>query len=169
MPAFRNLCLFAIVLCFLAVAFGCGGAEAVRGDDVAGLDNQAMSTGLDRRDLQKMLDENLRALQSSAAGRRWAEESRPAVSVIPMRNETSEHIDSALEALISDVETNLINWGVVRVISLENHHEVHPREADDPARRNARLPRPRAGYHHRARAQHESLHHGRFLDNPDFR
>jgi len=120
MPAFRNLCLSAIVICFSAVVFGCGGAEAVRGDDVAGLDNQAMSTGLDRRDLQKMLDENLRALQSSAAGRRWAEESRPAVSVIPMRNETSEHIDSALEALISDVETNLINWGVVRVISLEN-------------------------------------------------
>jgi hypothetical protein len=108
------------VICFSTIAVGCGGAEAVRGDDVAGLDNQAMSTGLDRRDLQKMLDENLRALQSSAAGRRWAEENRPAVSVIPMRNETSEHIDSALEALISDVETNLINWGVVRVISLEN-------------------------------------------------
>ena len=37
-----------------------------------------------------------------------------------MRNETSEHIDSSLEALISDVETNLINWGVVKVISMEN-------------------------------------------------
>jgi hypothetical protein len=39
---------------------------------------------------------------------------------MPLRNETSEHIDSALDALISDIETNLINWGVVRVISMEN-------------------------------------------------
>lgn len=120
MPAFRTLPLFTILFSTAISSFACGGPEAVRGDDVAGLDYQAMSTGLDRRDLQKMLDENLRALQSSAAGRRWAEEDRPSVSVMPMRNETSEHIDSALEALISDVETNLINWGVVRVISLEN-------------------------------------------------
>ncbi|MBN1655868.1 MAG: penicillin-binding protein activator LpoB [Deltaproteobacteria bacterium] len=120
MSAFRIRCLLGIMLAFSAAFFGCGGAEAVRGDDVEGLDHQAMSTGLDRRDLQKMLDENLRALQSSTAGKRWTAEDRPAVAVIPMRNETSEHIDSALEALISDVETNLINWGVVRVISLEN-------------------------------------------------
>jgi penicillin-binding protein activator len=120
MSALKKLFLLAIGCCLSAVSVGCGGAEAVRGDDVAGLDNQAMSTGLDRRDLQKMLDENLRALQSSGAGKRWAEEGRPSVATIPMKNETSEHIDSALEALISDVETNLINWGVVRVISLEN-------------------------------------------------
>jgi hypothetical protein len=104
----------------VAALAGCGGAQAVRGDDVAGLDNDAMSTGLDRRDLQKMLDENLRAMQGSGAARRWQDEGRPSVAVMPIRNETSEHIDSALEALISDVETNLINWGVVRVISMEN-------------------------------------------------
>jgi uncharacterized protein (TIGR02722 family) len=98
----------------------CGGPEAVRGDDVAGLDNKAMGTGLDRRDLQKMAEENLRALQSSGAAQRWQGEGKPSVAVMPLRNETSEHIDSALDALISDVETNLINWGVVRVISMEN-------------------------------------------------
>jgi len=120
MSALRTTCLLSIALCLFATIQGCGGAEAVRGDDVAGLDHQALSTGLDRRDLQKMLDENLQALQSSGAARIWQGENRPAVSVLPMRNETSEHIDSALEALISDVETNLINWGVVRVISMEN-------------------------------------------------
>lgn len=120
MPGFYKILLFAVLFGALIGNYGCGGPEAVRGDDVQGLDHQAMSTGLDKRDLQKMLDENLRALQSSGAGKIWAEEGRPAVSVMPMRNETSEHIDSALEALISDVETNLINWGIVKVISLEN-------------------------------------------------
>jgi uncharacterized protein (TIGR02722 family) len=120
MSSLRIVGLFSMVIGAAAAGTGCGGAQAVRGDDVAGLDHDAMSTGLDRRDLQKMLDENLRALQSSGAARRWQEEDRPPVAVIPIRNETSEHIDSSLEALISDVETNLINWGVVRVISMEN-------------------------------------------------
>ena len=120
MSPIRIMVLLSMVVGIAAASFGCGGAQAVRGDDVAGLDNDAMSTGLDRRDLQKMLDENLRALQSSGAARRWQQENRPSLAVMPIRNETSEHIDSPLEALISDMETNLINWGVVRVISMEN-------------------------------------------------
>lgn len=97
-----------------------GGPRAVRGDDVAGLDNQAMSTGLDRRDLQKMGNELLQMLQTAPVIQRWQGENRPAIAVLPIRNETSEHIDSGLSALISDIETSLINSGVVRVISHEN-------------------------------------------------
>lgn len=106
----------------LAVVLGgCGGGpRAVRGDDVAGLDNQAMSTGLDRRDLQKMGNELLQMMQTSPVIQRWQAESRPSIAVLPIRNETSEHIDSGLSALISDIETSLINSGVVRVISHEN-------------------------------------------------
>ena len=51
--------------------------------------------------------------------RRWQSENGPAVAVMPLRNETSEHVDSALDALISDIETTLVNAGHVRVISLE--------------------------------------------------
>ena len=120
MSSIRIMVLLSIAIAMAAANLGCGGAQAVRGDDVAGLDADALSTGLDRRDLQKMLDENLRAMQSSGAARRWQEENRPSLAVMPIRNETSEHVDSALDALISDVETNLINWGVVRVISMEN-------------------------------------------------
>lgn len=116
----RPILFSTILSCAVLGSVGCGGAEAVRGDDVAGLDNKAMGTGLDRRDLQKMAEENLRAMQSSGAARTWMGENKPAVAVMPLRNETSEHIDSALDALISDIETNLINWGVVRVISMEN-------------------------------------------------
>jgi uncharacterized protein (TIGR02722 family) len=96
----------------------------VRGEDVKGLDDEAMSTGLDRHDLQKMLHENMEALQKAPVVARWEKENRPTVAVIPMRNETSEHVDSAIEALCSDVETTLVNAGHVRVISLENQPQL---------------------------------------------
>jgi uncharacterized protein (TIGR02722 family) len=104
---------------------GCAsGTRAVRGDDEPGLDYAAMSTGLDRRDLQKMLNENMETMRRSAVVQRWMGENRPPVSVLPMKNETSEHIDGPLQALISDVETKLIEWGGVRVISLENQQDL---------------------------------------------
>src|SRR5215216_160965 len=92
------------------------GPKAVRGEDEPGLDDQAMSTGLDRRDLQKLLHENMKALQAAPVIQRWQKEERPAVAVMPLRNETTEHIDSQLDALISDIETTLVNAGHVRVI-----------------------------------------------------
>lgn len=107
-------------------AFTCAacGPKAVRGTDVAGLDDDAMSTGLDRRDLQRMLKTNLDALQASSAVQRWEGEDRPTVAVLGIKNETSEHIDGALQALISDVETALVNGGHVRVISTEDQPEL---------------------------------------------
>jgi uncharacterized protein (TIGR02722 family) len=98
--------------------------RAVRGDDEPGLDAAAMSTGLDRRDLQRMLNENMEKMRTSAVVQRWMGENRPPVSVLPLKNETSEHIDGPLQALISDVETKLIEWGGVRVISLENQQDL---------------------------------------------
>jgi uncharacterized protein (TIGR02722 family) len=111
----------------LAIALGhltaCG-PKAVRGDEVEGLDDEAMSTGLDRRDLQKMLHENMTALQSAAVVKRWESEDRPAVAVLTLRNDTSEHIDSVLEALISDIETQLVNAGHVRVVTVERQGQL---------------------------------------------
>jgi uncharacterized protein (TIGR02722 family) len=104
---------------------GCGGgAKAVRGSDVQGLDDAAMSTGLDKRDLELMLHENMDSLQNSALVKRWEGENRPAVAVLSMRNDTSEHIDSVLQALITDVETQLVNAGHVRVISRDSQPEM---------------------------------------------
>jgi uncharacterized protein (TIGR02722 family) len=96
----------------------------VRGTAEPGLDHHAKSTGLDTRDLQRMQNENMETMRSSAVVQRWRQEDRPAVSVLPIQNETSEHIDSALNALISDVETQLINWGAVKVISLQNQQQM---------------------------------------------
>lgn len=113
-----------VLVSLLGTLTGCGGPTAVRGSDVAGLDDAAMSTGLDRRDLQQMLKTNLDSLQASGAVRRWESENRPTVSVLPIRNETSEHIDGALDALISDVETELVNAGHVRVISVADQPDL---------------------------------------------
>ncbi len=119
----HSTALFSLTLSCLAIA-GCSNPRAVRGDEVEGLDDQAMGTGLDRRDLQKLLSENMSALETSAAVKRWETESQPKLSVLPFKNETSEHIDSALDALISDVETTLINAGHVTVISLEQQQSL---------------------------------------------
>jgi TolB-like protein len=94
--------------------------KAVRGSDTPGLDYAAMGTGLDRRDLSQMNRENLDAMKNSRVYQVWAGDNRPPVTVLPIRNETSEHIDSALGALISEIETELINTAPVRVISMES-------------------------------------------------
>ena len=86
-----------VLVSLLGTLSACGGPTAVRGSDVAGLDDAAMSTGLDRRDLQLMLKTNLDSLQASGAVRRWEGENRPTVSVLPIRNETSEHIGGGLD------------------------------------------------------------------------
>ena len=52
-------------VCSLVLSAACGGGtRAVRGDDEPGLDYHAMSTGLDRRDLQKMLNEEREAVRA---------------------------------------------------------------------------------------------------------
>jgi uncharacterized protein (TIGR02722 family) len=116
----------AFVLAVAALSFAAcgGGPKAVRGSDVAGLDDEAMGTGLDRRDLQQMLHENMESLQNSALVKRWQGEDRPAVAVLSMRNDTSEHIDGVLNALITEVETSLVNAGHVRVISRDSQPEM---------------------------------------------
>lgn len=119
-----TLSLIAGSLCGGSIGCGGSGPRAVRGSDVAGLDDAAFGTGLDRRDLEKMLDENLDSLRASTMGTLWKQQGRPTLAVLAMRNETSEHIDSALGALITKVETYLVNGGDVRVISRESQPEM---------------------------------------------
>jgi PBP1b-binding outer membrane lipoprotein LpoB len=132
------------LFCCLVVVFasvGCHKPKAVRGSDTPGLDHAAMGTGLDRRDLSQMLRENLDAMKASRVYQVWAGEDRPPVSVLPIQNETTEHIDSALGALITEVETQLLNTAPVRVVSLESQKSLmeeiqrqqHSQGAFDPS------------------------------------
>ncbi len=112
------------VLVVLAFAAGCGGPTAVRGGEVAGLDDQAMGTGLDKRDLMTLLTQNIDALKASSIVKRWEAEQQPTLAVVPLRNETSEHVESALESLTSDIETELVNAGHVQIVSLERQGQI---------------------------------------------
>jgi penicillin-binding protein activator len=118
-------------LCASLLAVACSsGPRAVRGTDQE-LDDQALSTGLDRKDLQGMVKENMAALNDSAIMKELRDnatkiklDERPGLAVLPMENETSEHIDGALSALVSDVETQFVEWGPVRVINVQSQQSL---------------------------------------------
>lgn len=111
----------------LAAASGCQ-PKAVRGGegtDNPGLDNAAMSTGLDRVDLEDLMKKNMAALSTSPIWQNWkGAGSPPVVAIWPIKNDTSEHLDDQMLTLLSDMETELINSGVVAVVSRERQQEL---------------------------------------------
>lgn len=106
------------VLVMASLFAACGKPSYVRDTDVKNIDEYAMSTGLDRRDVERLFDENLKSLMSSAVVSQWKTES-PIVAVFPIANETSEHVDSALGALLAKFETQLVNNAGAQVVDRE--------------------------------------------------
>ena len=122
MIRFSSLLLVSIAS--IGLATGCG-TEVVRGSNDPSIDNAAMSTGIDKDDVQRMLSENLNDLRNRPVVASWQKEGGTAtISVLPFRNETSEHIDSPLHAMLSEAETWLIDTGAVRVVSSERRPEL---------------------------------------------
>ena len=108
-----------------AVCLGGCGPKYVRGSEMKELDDYAMSTGLDKRDLEQLFDENIKSLLESAVVQRWKGEAEPpVVSLFPVANETSEHVRDQLDALLSKVETTLINSGVATVVDRARQNEL---------------------------------------------
>src|SRR5262245_9470219 len=119
----RGFAALAVIVITCAVP-GCG-SSYVRGNEVEGLDDSAMSTGIDKRDMQQLLHENLKSLMSSGIANSWNQDhSRPTLAIYPLANETSEHIDSQLNALLSDVETFMVNSNLVTVVSVERQRQM---------------------------------------------
>jgi uncharacterized protein (TIGR02722 family) len=119
----RTLMVPALVTALLLPLAACGGRQSavyMRGSDVPGLDAPAMSTGLDRRDLDELMEANLTSLFASPfyQGAMRAEE-RPQVAIMPMENYTTEHIAPQLHALIGMVETRMVQSGYFRMIASE--------------------------------------------------
>jgi uncharacterized protein (TIGR02722 family) len=113
----------------LAVAAGSGcRPKAVRGGEGTenpNLDNAAMSTGLDRVDLEDLMKKNMASLTTSPIWNNWkGSGSPPVVAIWPIKNDTSEHLDDQMLTLLSDMETELINSGVVAVVSRERQKEM---------------------------------------------
>jgi len=121
----RRLLSLASIAALTASLAACSGSPAyVRGSDNPDIDEYAMSTGLDKKDLENLFGQNSKSLLESGAMRRWREMSRegkePRLAIFPVKNETSEHVDSQLQALLSKFETDLVNSGYVTVVSYEN-------------------------------------------------
>mgnify|MGYP000423296124 FL=1 len=88
------------------------------------LDQGAMSTTLDRRDLQELMRMNMDKLMSSPWWAQMTQTPGQVVAIWPFKNETSEHIDDQLNTLLADMETELVNGGTVAVVSRERQAEM---------------------------------------------
>jgi uncharacterized protein (TIGR02722 family) len=113
--------------CFALVA-SCGSPQPtyVRGSEVPGVDDAAMGTGLDRRDLEQLLAENMEHFTNSVfyddVGRRVGD--RPTIAIMPMENWTTEHIEPQLHALLGMVETRLVNSNRFTVVAASMRDEI---------------------------------------------
>ena len=113
MPFLRTV-RFALILPLALSPVACG-KEYVRDTNDPTIDNAAMSTGLDKDDVQRMLKENLNNLRAAPIMDLWrTNHGKDTVAIFPFQNSTSEHIDSPLEAVLSEAETWLVEAGYSR-------------------------------------------------------
>lgn len=124
---FLPAALVAVSLLSLGLGTGCK-PKAIRGGEGTenpDFDEGAMSTGLDRKDLQDLMAKNMANLVGSPLWGQWrASAETPIVAIWPIKNDTSEHLDDQMLTLLSDMETELVNSGVVAVVSRERQAEL---------------------------------------------
>jgi PBP1b-binding outer membrane lipoprotein LpoB len=92
------------------------------------LDSYMMSLRFDRKDLDRLYEDNISKMLTARIAKQWEREaaqgSPPVVAIFPMRNETSEHIGAQLDTLLSKFETDLVNQTPADVVSHENQPEL---------------------------------------------
>ena len=118
----------AVAVCFSLVTAACTPVVSRGGDGTANpqLDDAALSTKLDKQDLDYLVDQNLNALYASKF---WSsdvvpEAQKPYVTIFPIRNETTEHLNDQMNTLLSSIETSLVNTGEVNVVSRERQAQM---------------------------------------------
>jgi penicillin-binding protein activator len=106
--------------------FGCGpNKEFVRGTQDPTLDAAAMSTGLDKQDIQRMLSECLNQMRTAPIMSEWrATKPKATVAIFPFLNQTTEHIEPQLDAMLSETEQWLVDSQTVSVISRERQNQM---------------------------------------------
>jgi penicillin-binding protein activator len=112
------------VLTLLIAACQTTGYTINRGDDPT-LDEPAMSTAFDRRDLEHLFQKNMTNLMSSRFMNSMnSVNPRPTVAILPFLNDTSEHIGPSLQALLSKIETSFVNDGRLVPVASERRDAV---------------------------------------------
>lgn len=121
--SFRFPSLLALSLA-VPLAAGCG-KEVVRGADDPSVDAHALSTSLDKEDIQRALRDTLNKLRVAPVMNEWRTTNPPpVVAVFPFQNATSEHIDSMLDTVLSEAETWLIESNVVSVVARDRQNQM---------------------------------------------
>ncbi len=120
-------CYSLIILGFSLYLAACGPRYLRSGED-ASFEGSAMSTRLDRHDLEKMFKRADGSLSKAGLMKHWKALNRDGqqvtLAVLSIENETSEHVDTSLMTLVKKLETNLINEGVVTVVSRSHQPEL---------------------------------------------
>ena len=117
---------FAQSLLILSLTAPVACARASRDTDKPDMDVKALSTGLDRVDVDFLADSMMEAMSASPW---WAKEVQgsaeiPVVAIWPIKNATTQHIDDQMLQMLSRIETNLVNGGAVGVVSRERQPEM---------------------------------------------
>jgi hypothetical protein len=93
----------------LGSSVGCG-PEVVRGSQDPGIDRAAMSTGIDKVDMDQMIQECLKDLGKSDLMVEWrAGKPQPSVALFPFTNSSTEHVESQLDQIANLTETWLVD------------------------------------------------------------
>jgi len=107
------------------VASGCGGKETVRGADDPSIDAHALSTGLDKEDIQRACKQILDKMRVSPVMNEWRTTNpAPVIAVFPFQNSTSEHIDSMLDTSLSETETWILESNVATVVARDRQNQM---------------------------------------------
>ena len=117
--ASRLLELAAILAAITSLACAPRAIRGGEGTANPNMDQPAMSTMLDKADIDYLVSRNLEKLYHS---RFWTNDvggshRPPIVAIWPIENATSEHLEDQMLALLSSIETSLVNSGEVQVIA----------------------------------------------------
>ena len=129
-PSFPSLACAAPLAFVTAMVLlpGCANREYVRGTDDPSVDRAAMSTSLDKDDIERALQKLLNQMRVAPIMTEWTTKAgqgnKETVAISPFINETSEHIDPQLDTMLSETETWLIGSDVTHVISAERQADI---------------------------------------------
>ncbi len=110
------MCRLSMFLMTLALLPACD-PTFTRASDDPSIDEAALSTRLDRTDLDLALDNWLAGFEASPFYRRATTgDARPNIAILRIANDTSEHIGSALDNLLNSAETHLVQSERFKVV-----------------------------------------------------
>lgn len=120
-----STCCLLLVL-GLSVACAPRAMRGGEGTENPEMDQPAMSTTLDREDINYLVSQNLEGLFES---RFWRTEistasRQPIFAIWPIENATSEHLEDQMLTLLSSIETSLVNSGLVQVVAKSRQQEL---------------------------------------------